>query len=463
MSGPESIDTIELLLAHSRVKSAQLLELCICDAVHFRLIRPRQVFDLVEERLSQRDPTFYRGFAELRSSIEKTQRGAPIKDKVDTCCIKKSDWVSYRQNIYSTELEVWMDIAYPNPWALELYHEALKSGKGVYIPKQGPFTDLFHKMLLQKSGYERLTPSTDGKQSISVFIGEQVSLPSDCLHFVPPGFANAKAHSCSSSTDLAGQILNGILLRDREIQSLRNNPQDKALCHEVGYRLIGPTLLILIQALKQFTFPVAFTGMGSGFLTTLCQSLKHPWPWLPDITSPQSAEMRLAIFPEKSVSESLIPSLDNDCPSIVALDAFDPVHLLHPAVITFLEAFLKGSNASTMQAAAASFLNDYASVTRGLYLPVEVQPILKEWQIALLSPDERFVEIFSKRGILPAFRPGGLFSRNLNALKKGGWPTGTYLTSSGLSKLCLRVCAPERVKSVRRSIREHSSLSTKDN
>jgi len=462
MLGPESIDTIEELLAHPKANSAQVLELCICDAVHFRLIRALPVFKLVEERLCQRDPVLFKGFSELRSSIEKTQRGAPIKDKVDTCCVKRGEWVSHRQILYSTELEVWMDIAYPNPWALALYHEALKHGKLVYIPKQGPFTELFHKMLLQKSGYERLAPSLDGKESIAVYIGEQASLPSDCLHFVPPGSIDSYQHSCFSSTSLSGQMMSGVLIRDRENQSSRKIPEDTALFHEVGYRLIGPTLLLLIQALKEISFPVAFTGMGSGFLTTLCQNLKHPWPWLPDITNPQSADMRLAIFPEKSVSKSLIPAREDEFPSILPLEQFDPVHLLHPAISTFMEAFLKGSGASTMQAAAAAFLNDYARATRGLYMPVAAEPVFKEWQIALLSPDARFLKVFAKRGVLPGFRSGGLFSSNLKSIKSGAWPTGTFLTSTGISKLCLRLCAPERVKGIRRRIKELSRSSTKD-
>ena len=31
----------------------------------------------------------------------------------------------------------------------------VKAGKWIHIPKQGPFTELFHKMLLQKNGFER--------------------------------------------------------------------------------------------------------------------------------------------------------------------------------------------------------------------------------------------------------------------------------------------------------------------
>lgn len=436
------IETVADLLDHPSVRTARTLELSICDAVHFRLIRTDPIFRLTELRLCQRDPQLFAGFTDIRSSIEKSMKGGSIEDKVAACCTRRPEWLEERQILYSTELEVWMDMSYPNPWTLELYHAALMAGKDVYIPRLGPFSATFHTLLKEKNGYELTQPEADEKGMVQVHVGEQSYLKDPYLHLLMPK-REIRRHPFDGDDSLASQLAFGILEKDLEDRSAKGLDEDTFRPHSLGYRLIGPTLLLLLQEYAQSQPGVRYTGLGAEFLAELTRSIEGYWPGVSKIADADPEAKSLSIFPE-SGALSLLPG---DGESLIELPFDVPVDLLLPAMGWLMRGSFKGPEADQIQKAAAAFVRDYAQMSRGLVLPLPAAPVIRHWCQLMLAPERDCLRWMATPGRFPGFRA----SRTPWGLKKGiedgPWPTGSYLRAGPLSKwLALR--SPGRVPDI---------------
>jgi hypothetical protein len=354
--------------------------------------------------------------------------------------------VEHRQILYSTELEVWMDLSYPNPWAMELYHKAIARDKQLVILQDSAFPKLFNKLILQKNGFERLVDSAPEAETIRVNLGAPHSKMNGTINLVPE-IQDQRPHPLSEGLSLGEKLANGVMIKDREDQVFRAPAPKARYVHDVGYRLLGPTLILLLQALKDRKGPIGFCGVGSGFLTTVAQSLQHAWPWLPEITASNKANGCASLLPNANSSESLIPD-GNDNRSVIPVEACEPAHLLLPPMNAFALAAMKGPLAARLQASAFAFVKHYAQVTRGLYLPLPVETILQQWRQQILSPRDDLIAVFSREGVLPDFKRVRLPWQAKTLVKNGPWPTGSYLLTKGLSRKWVEITAPERSKAI---------------
>lgn len=446
MEEASSIQSVDALLEMPVVRQARFLELITTDAVHFRLLSPDPVFEMIEKRLAQRDPETFKGFARIRREIESAMGSAPIQEKIDSCCVRQYGWVEHRKVLYSTELEVWMDLSYPNPWAVELYHKAIAQDKQLHILQDSAFPKLFNKLMLQKNGFERLADSAPKEATVAVNLGTPHSKVEGTLNLVP-AVQDQRPHPLSEGTSLGEKLANGVMIKDREDQVFRAPAPKARYVHDVGYRLLGPTLILLLQSLKDQEGPIGFCGVGSGFLTTVAQSLQHAWPWLPEITASNKANRCTSLLPGPNSVQSLIPE-SGDTHSLIPYSACEPRHLLLPPMQAFILAAMKGPLAARLQASAFAFVRHYARVTRGLYLPLPVETILQQWRQQILSPKDDLIAVFSREGVLPGFKKARLPWQAKNLVKTGPWPTGSYLLTHGLSRTWVEISAPQRSKAI---------------
>jgi hypothetical protein len=446
MEEASSIQSVDELLELPVVRQARYLELITTDAVHFRLLNPDPVFEMIEMRLAQRDPETFKGFARVRRDIESAMGSATIQEKIDSCCVRQYGWVDHRQVLYSTELEVWMDLSYPNPWAVELYHKAIARDKQLVILQDTSFPKLFNKLMLQKNGFERIAESATKGEVVAINLGAPHSKLNGTINLVPT-VQNQRPHPLSEGLSLGEKLANGVMIKDREDQVFRAPAPRARYVHDLGYRLLGPTLILLLQSLKDQEGPVGFCGVGSGFLTTVAQSLQHAWPWLPEITAANKAKRCTSLLPNATSTQSLIPVAE-DSNSLISYSACEPNHLLLPPMKAFVLAAMKGPLAARLQASAFAFVRHYARMTRGLYLPLPVETILQQWRQQILSPKDDLITVISREGVLPGFKQTHLPWEAKKLVKKGPWPTGSYLLTRGPIRTWVEVCAPQRSKAI---------------
>jgi len=444
---PTIASRVEAFLEEPEVKRAQVIEACVCDLVHFRLLHPRHVFELVERRLRLREPETFAGFMEARYDVERHQRGASIHDKVGSSCVKHPEWLDHRQVIYSVELEVWMDLSYPNPLGLELYSACQRLGKTVFVPRQGPFSPLFHALLLQKNGYEKLAATRPEAGVMPVYIGPQVSVPQGARHLNPP-VPEARLPAIADGESLAEQLLYGLFLKDRASSGLKHPEAADFWVRRAGYELVGPTLLLLLQELDAYPSPVAFKGLGSGFLTTLGETLQASWPGFPDVTTPDKVEFPLGLLHESRSSRNLLPAADNSEPAFLEAEDFEPAALLLPAVEAFLRASMRGRRAAGLQAAAADCVREFARATRGLRVRIPRQAVLNAWREALLQPEPGFLAVFTGKDMVPGFRRSRLPGSHVRNLRSGPWPTASHLTANAACRLWARLAARPSLREI---------------
>lgn len=445
----QAITTVEELLDHPNVRKSTTLRIDLFDAVHFRLFKPDPVFELVEKRLCLRDPDMFRGYAAARKAVEGTQRSEPLETRIDTCCIRNPLWSGERQVLYSMELEVWMEISYPSPWALDLYTKALAQDRHLHIPNEGTFPDLFIRLLLQKNGFERLAVDPDAATMTRVSVSLPHTEAPESLTFSPE-IPDQRPHALADGHSLGALLANGVMVCEREQQVAREPDPRKRYLDDIGYRLIGPMLTLLFQELASREGPIGFCGKGSGFLTTMGQELGTSWPWLPEIRDPEQGKFAVSIFPDPRSDLSLLPPPEGGSPSIITRDDFEPLHLLLSPVESFITAAVKGSQAPHIQSRAAAFLRDFAEVSRGLYLPFSVEDILRQWRQQILSPKREFVETLSRRGVLPDFERPRLPWTTYRMVKGGPWPTASYLSCCCLNRWYVNLNAPQRSGAIRR-------------
>ena len=436
------------LLSRPELKEARQIEVGLWDAVHFRLSEPRLVFELIEEHLCQRNSGQFRGYATVREKIEREKRGASLRDKVDACCSRHPDWFPDRQVLYSSELEVWMDLSYPNPWVLELYHEALYQGKALYISRACPYSPLFIKLLLQKNGFERLSEEPVPDKKVGIVFDQMEAVRTNQVHFEIPG-QNDDRHAFAGDSYLPSQLANGNIRRDMERMKLRNPTGKKQHLRELGYRLIGPTLWLMIQRLSRETEPVAFTGPGAEFLTTLMRSVHQRWSIVPEIVIEEKASVIASLFPGVKSAFSLLP-MDGcrHCPNLVPINQCEPRSLFLEPLERFFLAILEGEEAAEVQAAATDFVEEFALMTRGLQLQLPVAPIIREWQLFILSPSHDFLQAILESRIVPGFDAPQNPWQAGRQIETGPWPTGSYLLTNPLDRWWIQVTKANRKKNI---------------
>ena len=243
-------------------------------------------------------------------------------------------------------------------------------------------------------------------------------------------------HPFAGDESLASQLAYGILEKDLEDQSARDLDEDTFRPHSLGYRLIGPTLLLLVQAFARSRGSATYTGIGAEYLTELTRSLGGYWPWLAETEASGVEARRLSIFPEDESDLSLLPG-NGDCLFELSFD--EPSDLLLPGVNWLMRASFKGPEADQIQRAAASFVRAYAQMSRGLVLPLPAAPVVRHWCQLLLAPEPDCLGWMATPGRFPGFKrprtPWGL----KKSLLEGPWPTGSYLLADPVSRwLALR-------------------------
>lgn len=427
------------------IKAARCLEMSICDIIHFRLTKPEGVFQLIGQHLDARHPRKFNKYQECRLKVDRDHYGSSIRDKVDACCTHNPEWIRDRDILLSTELEVWMELSYPNLWALDLYHEAMMHGKEVLVRNVGPFTEAFTQALKEKNGYERTSMHADEQGAVTVHIGEQTWLRSPYLHLVTN---KRQAHELpfADSGELGGRLAYGIMLKDLDDQSARALDDDQFRAHAMGFQLVGPTLLLLTQSLAGTLESVSFTGMGASSMTELVEAIKPFWNRYPEIASPDSATTHISLLPEKTSKYSVFPG--GDTPSLLSVKDEAFREILLPGVELLLKTAFAGPDAEVIRTSAVDFVYQFAQASRGLHLPLPTEPVMDYWCEWVLSPWENLSNWLGKPGRLPGFAPQKSYAKHL---RTGPWPTLSYLHSGKLKRRWMRFRDEERVGLIERA------------
>lgn len=451
MSGLKAIQCSKELFVLPEIKAAHCLEMSICDIIHFRLTKPEGVFQLVGQHLEARHPRKFNKYAECRLKVDRDHYGSSIRDKVDACCTHNPEWIRDREILLSTELEVWMELSYPNLWALDLYHDAMMHGKEVLVRNVGPFTEAFTQALKEKNGYERTSMHASDDQAVTVHIGEQTWLKSPYLHLITE---KRQAHELpfAGATDLAGQLAYGIMLKDLDDQSARELDDERFRAHAMGFQLVGPTLILLIQSLAGTLEPVSFTGRAACSMTKLAESIKPFWKRYPEIASPDSAKTHISLLPGETSKYSVFPG--GESPSLISIEEKAIRELLLPGVELLLEAAFKGPDAEVIRASALDFVYQFAQASRGLHLPVQAEPVLDCWSEWVLAPWENLTRWLAKPGRLPGFAPQ---KSSVKHLRSGPWPTLSYLLSGNLKRKWMKFRDEERVDLIKQAYEANRS------
>jgi hypothetical protein len=444
------IHSIEELLECPEVTKARSIGVPMEDSVHFRLMQPEHIFQVAELHLERRHPGKYKGYAKCRAEAEQAMRGSSIPDKIAVCCTRFPEWLDGRQILYSTELEVWMDMSYPNPLTLQLYHAVLMAGKQFVIRRRGQFSETFHTLLKEKNEYELTSEPLEEDQTVEVLVGDHMYAPEDCLNLAFPRRAY-RVHPFASEPGLGGQLANGILEKAVEDHSAAHTADEVYIPHSIGYRLIGPTLLLLIQALLSRMGAAGFVGPGAEMLENLARSIKGFWPALPEVAHSGKAMLNYSIFPEKGSSTSLFPDTSGECASILSAEDLAPVDLTLPPVKLFFKAMLDGQKGQQIRKAAEVFVQEYASLTRGLVINLPPAPVASSWRETILVPEPEVLEWATREDGLPGFAETRNPWQLEKALREGPWPSASYLMARGFSRWWTRKKIPHITSAIQSS------------
>jgi len=262
-----------------------------------------------------------------------------------------------------------------------------------------------------------------------------------------PEVPEQRPHPLSEGTGLAERLASGVIARNREEQVFYSPDPKARYVHDIGYRLLGPTLVLLLQSLHGKDKPTGFAGIGSGLMTTLGQSLRHAWPWLPQITEENKAEYLVSLLPTSGNACALLPARPGS-PSFLSMEICSPGHLLLAPMEAFLLAAAKGPQAARLQASATAFVTQYARLSRGLYLPLSPERVIQQWRQQILSPKSDFIRVLLREKILPDFKRARSPWEAKRQVKEGVWPTGYYLLTRGMRRHWVRLMAPDRARAI---------------
>jgi hypothetical protein len=448
MVDPGFIERFEALLHQAAADDCTHLQVGYDDAIAFRLEAAEDVFRLAEARLQLRDPGTYEGYASARQAVEAAHPERSIKEKVETCARGNPAWEGDFQVLYSAELEAWMDLSYADPLTLGLYRQALDKGIPFHVTMEGPFSETFVILLLEKNGFDQFThKQPEGSPFLLTIHPLKAKRFGHAL--LEEGLPEQRCHALSEGQSLAARIANGVMVKERRESRIRTPEASERYLHDVGFRLIGPILTLLFQELEALSEPVSFSGRGSGFLTTFGQTLHTFWPWLPEIVPDGDGQHKLSVFPENKSDRSLLPSLEGSSDSLISLSDLDPQDLLAAPLHAFIASAMTGSQAAHIQASASAFILEFARSTRGLHLPLDREDVMRHWKQQVLSPRPEFIRTLSKNKVLPDYQRSRMPWTLLRLIREGTWPTATYFTSCRLNRWVASLFAREKTRSIK--------------
>jgi hypothetical protein len=358
-----------------------------------------------------------------RARLERRQQAGETDEKV----------------LHSVKLEVLMDLTFPNPWLLFLYRKAIEAGLKVVIEGEGPDSETFATMMKEKNGYDQTSTLDPSLRQATVVCPEPFRefAPSWGVHRFP-------------LADCAGPALTaGLIAKDLMETVARHGTGDRSATEAVGYALLGPPLVLLFQGLQNESRPVYFGGLAAGFLTTLGQSLAHPWPWLPEIITDDGSAPRVSLLGQPQSTLFLFSRDTRQSEGLLSHELLDPTYLVLPPLECLFQSLAKGNDAALLQAAAARFVSDYAQATRGLFIGLPAPSVAAHLKAQLLNPPLEFLEPTVIRRLFSLPRHGlkkGLGGQK--AIKEGCWPTGQYLLSGKTRQFWLKKTAPQRVAAI---------------
>lgn len=448
MSSPGAFRSLASLTGDERYRRAGELHFKLEEAVSMRVRDPRVLGGLVEARLRKREDFRVDGYAEMRTSILRENGGGGPEQLVRKMADAYPEVADHRQALLSLEMEALMDQSYAEPLLRRLYEQALSEGKEVTFSEPEAYNPVFRTLLLEKNGFDRFRRDTAGDDALAIRLtAPQARSDRSTLAFSPAAFpGRAMSRFPRGEGETGPALAAGWMeqrLREREAASGDGASYD---LFALGYCLLGPGMVLLLQSLQGEARSVIPRGRGSGFLTTTGQRLGSVWPGFPVIGGDAEASLRIGLFPGKLVERSLLPESaekqDRSC--LVKLPELDPVDLLLPPLRRLFMASTEGSSKPMLQAAAAEFVMDYAEATRGICLPLPKESVLLHWRKQLLDPDEAVVAALLQRGPFTSARIRGPGLTGKRLLRSGCWPSATYLGARPWRRKQLRILTGKR-------------------
>jgi len=429
-------------LANEAVAASDHLSIQVeSAAVAFRLDEPETRFQLVEERLKNRDKRRFQAYAERRASAEARLPHAPIADRIAEAVKDSPELQSETQVLLSAELEVLMDLAFPVANTSHCYRSAINAGKPVIFTSKLPTSSLFVQMLLQKCGYEQFKALQHSPDDAS-----PIPAPIELTRIATAYFPLTK--SAPVPTNLAAHIVKGLERQYASEQLAYDVPADKAIARMIGFQLIGPSIAALLQASGHIDGTCKFVGLGSGYLTTLTQSLRHPWPWLPECTTQSGASVSLAIQ-RAECHLSLLPTEPaSSRDPVFSIHHLQPGYLLLNPIREWFRLTFSGPLAPAFQQGAERFLRLFADASRGLYLPLPPDFLISRWRAFLLRPHPETLRSIATNSIFPDLHGTISPLRNLDHIKNGHWPSASYALAPKNHKRVLHLLAPARSNTI---------------
>ncbi len=443
MSRSGAFRSLQTLTGDERYQRARELLFRLEDAVPFRLQDPQAVGQLVEARLRKRRDVTIASYAEKREIVRESLSKGGLWALVEAMAERYPEIRRNRQVIFSLELEVLMDQSYAEPYLRRIYEQALAEGKDVTFSENADYSPVFRTLLLEKNGFDRFRRDAPADDVLRIRLTPpQARSDRSLLTFTPQPSPYHFLSRFPCKNGEAGSFLAAGLMEQRlREEEVAGNPPEKSEVFALGYCLLGPGIVLLLQSLYGTPHPVNPRGRGSGFLTTTGQRLCSIWPDLPAIGSTSEDSPGIGLFPGKKVEVALLPEGPDkgDARCLVKLEEVAPVNCLLVPLRHLFMAFTDGPSKPLLQAAATAFAKDYAEATRGIHLPLPKRPILAHWRKQLLSPEEELVARLLRHGPYASARFRGTGSQGIRLLRSSCWPTATFTGARPWQKKILRI------------------------
>jgi hypothetical protein len=440
-----AFSSLRALSDDERYRRAAELHFKLEEAIPFRIDDPRVLGRLVEARLRKRKDFHISNYAEKRESVRRENPEKELNGLLETMAERFPEVAPHQRILLSLEMEALMDQSYAEPLLRRLYEQALAEGKEVTFSEKEAFTPVFRTLLLEKNGFDRFGHDEGGEDALRVKLTPpQVRSDRSSLAFAPRPLPSRAMARFPREGDEAGPALAAGLMEQRLREKEASNGEAAASdLFALGYCLLGPGMVLLLQSLHGEQRPVLPRGRGSGFLTTTGQRLQRAWPDFPQIVGEAEGILRFGLFPGKLVERSLLPESrdkqERSC--LIKKKELAPVDYLLPPLRHLFMASTEGPSKPVLQSAAAAFVADYAEATRGIWLPLSKEKVLGHWRRQFLAPSEELVMALLRNGPYRSARPHGVGGKGRRLLRFGCWPTASYLGASPWQRKVMRIVA----------------------
>jgi hypothetical protein len=440
-----AFSSLRALSDDERYRRATELHFKLEEAVPFRIVDPRVLGRLVEARLHKRKDFHIRNYAEKRESVRREKPEKELNGLLETMAERFPEVAPQQRILLSLELEALMDQSYAEPLLRRLYEQALAEGKEVSFSETEAFTPVFRTLLLEKNGFDRFRRDEGGEDALRVKLTPpQARSDRSSLAFAPRPLPSRAMARFPCEGEAAGPALAAGLMEQR-LREKEASAGEAPACDlfALGYCLLGPGMVLLLQSLHGEQRPILPRGRGSGFLTTTGQRLRSSWPDFPQMVGDTEGSLRFGLFPGKLVERSLLPESrdkqDRSC--LIKRKELAPLDYLLPPLRHLFMASTEGSSKPVLQSAAAAFVADYAESTRGIWLPLSKENVLEHWRRQFLAPPEELVMALLRDGPYRSARPHGVGGTGGRLLRSGCWPTASYLGASPWRRKVMRMVA----------------------